>query len=54
MWLTKSGGRVLLTKDGHHAYLNAVEDAFGSDVEYAVPHKIYGASDRPDTRYTPA
>jgi hypothetical protein len=47
-------GRVQLTTDGHRAYLNAVEDAFGADVDYAVLQKIYGASDRPDTRYSPA
>ena len=28
-------GRVQLTTDGHRAYLNAVEDAFGVDVDYA-------------------
>ena len=47
-------GRVQLTTDGHRAYLNVVEDAFGADVDYAMLQKIYGASDRPDTRYSPA
>jgi IS1 family transposase len=47
-------GRVQLTTDGHRAYLNAVEDAFGMDIDYAQLQKIYGASDRPDTRYSPA
>ena len=37
-------GRVQLTTDGHRAYLNAVEDAFGGDVDYALLQKIYGAS----------
>jgi IS1 family transposase len=46
--------RIQLTTDGHRAYLNAVEDAFGADVDYAMLQKIYGASDRPDTRYSPA
>lgn len=47
-------GRVQLTTDGHRAYLNAVEDAFGSEVDYAQLQKIYGASDEPEKRYSPA
>src|SRR5439155_4236887 len=46
-------GRVQITTDGHRAYLNAVEDAFGTDVDYAVLQKLYGAV--PDeVRYSPA
>ncbi len=47
--------RVQLTSDGHKAYLGAVEDAFGADVDYAQLVKIYGAA--PDAfkgRYSPA
>jgi IS1 family transposase len=47
-------GRVQLTTDGHRAYLNAVEDAFGMDVDYAQLQKIYGASSEPEKRYSPA
>src|ERR1700733_3197793 len=47
-------GRVQLTTDGHRAYLNAVEDAFGMDVDYAQLQKIYGASNEPEKRYSPA
>jgi hypothetical protein len=47
-------GRVQITTDGHRVYLDAVEDAFGADVDYAQLQKIYGASDEPDTRYSPA
>ena len=36
--------RVQLTTDGHHAYLDAVEDAFDGDVDYAMLVKLYGAS----------
>ena len=46
-------GRIQITTDGHRAYLDAVEDAFGADVDYAQLQKIYGASDKPDTRYSP-
>lgn len=47
--------RVQLTTDGHKAYLEAVEGAFGADVDYAMLVKIYG--DAPDAfkgRYSPA
>ncbi len=47
--------RVQLTSDGHRAYLGAVEDAFGGDVDYAQLVKLYGAA--PDSfkgRYSPA
>src|SRR5450631_3485416 len=36
-------GRVQVTTDGHKAYLEAVEGAFGMDVDYAQLQKIYGA-----------
>ena len=36
-------GRVQVTTDGHKAYLEAVEDAFGADCDYAMLQKIYGA-----------
>jgi IS1 family transposase len=34
--------RVQLTSDGHAAYLEAVEDAFGSEIDYAMLVKLYG------------
>ena len=37
--------RVQLTSDGHKAYLNAVECAFGADVDYSMLVKLYGASE---------
>src|SRR6202167_3718654 len=46
--------RVQLTTDGHKAYLEAVEGAFGADVDYAQLVKLYGAS--PESmkgRYSP-
>jgi len=47
-------GRVQITTDGHRAYLEAVEGAFGMDVDYAQLHKIYGASLENEARYSPA
>lgn len=47
--------RVQLTTDGHKAYLEAVEGAFGGDVDYAQLVKIYGAGpEGPQRRYSPA
>lgn len=46
--------RVQLTTDGHRAYLEAVEGAFGMDVDYAMLVKLYGASGENETRYSPA
>ena len=33
---------VQLTTDGHWAYLEAVESAFGADIDYAMLLKLYG------------
>ena len=47
--------RVQLTSDGHKAYLEAVEGAFGADVDYAQLVKLYGAApDGTKGRYSPA
>jgi hypothetical protein len=47
-------GRVQITTDGHRVYLDAVEEAFGADVDYAQLQKIYGAVIENETRYSPA
>ena len=48
-------GRVQITTDGHKAYLQAVEGAFGCDVDFAQLQKIYGApTDADQRRYSPA
>jgi IS1 family transposase len=47
--------RVQLTTDGHKAYLSAVEDAFGADIDYAMLIKIYGNTpEGGEVRYSPA
>ena len=52
---TRLANRVQLTSDGHKAYLDAVEDAFGDDVDYAQLVKIYGAlAGQRQGRYSPA
>ena len=48
-------GHVQVTTDGHRAYLDAVEGAFGLDCDYAMLQKIYGAPTEFDARrYSPA
>ena len=46
--------RVQLTSDGHRAYLEAVEGAFGGDVDYAQLVKLYGPTVTAPGRYSPA
>lgn len=47
--------RVQLTTDGHKAYLEAVDDAFGSEIDYAQLVKLYGNQPQgKTTRYSPA
>lgn len=50
-------GRVQLTTDGHKAYLAAVEDAFGHDIDFAQLVKLYGNEGQTKEearRYSPA
>jgi IS1 family transposase len=52
---SRLANRVQLTTDGHKAYLGAVEEAFGDDIDYAMLVKLYG--DAPEAmkgRYSPA
>jgi IS1 family transposase len=46
--------RVQLTTDGHKMYLNAVLDAFASQVDYAQLVKVYGNDPEGHKRYSPA
>lgn len=45
--------RVQITSDGHKPYLEAVEGAFGADIDYAMLVKIYGPSVEGQRRYSP-
>ena len=52
---SRLSNRVQLTTDGHKPYLEAVESAFGGEIQYAQLVKIYGATSKKDeTRYSPA
>jgi IS1 family transposase len=46
--------QVQLTTDNLRAYLDAIEDAFGGDVDYAILTKLYGDAPEPKGRYSPA
>jgi IS1 family transposase len=45
--------RIQLTSDGHRPYLEAVEGAFGADIDYAMLIKLYGQPQDGETRYSP-
>ena len=56
---SRLANRVQLTSDGYHFYLEAVEKAFGSEIDYAMLVKVYGAGGLKDetknsVRYSPA
>lgn len=46
--------RVQLTTDGHRMYLEAIENAFGSEIDYAQLVKLYGQEPESQKRYSPA
>lgn len=46
--------RVQLTTDGYKPYLNAVDNAFGGEIDYAMLVKIYGEAPKTESRYSPA
>ncbi len=50
---SRLSNRVQLTSDGLHAYLEAVDEAFGSNIDYAMLIKIYGAENPRESRYSP-
>jgi|SRR5208282_299817 len=51
---SRLANRVQITTDGHRPYLEAIENAFGMEVDYSILQKIYGAPQENETRYSPA
>src|SRR5256886_4694371 len=51
---SRISNRVQITTDGHRVYLDAVENAFGAEIDYAQLQKIYGAVPENETRYSPS
>jgi IS1 family transposase len=46
--------KIQLTTDGYKVYVDAVEGAFGYNVDYAMLVKLYGAEPAKEARYSPA
>jgi len=51
---SRLSSRVQVTTDGHKPYLEAVEGAFGMDVDFAQLVKLYGEAPEGQRRYSPA
>ena len=51
---SRLAGRIQVTSDGLRLYLDAVEAAFGADVDYSQLVKLYGSAVENETRYSPA
>lgn len=51
---SRMSGRIQLTSDGHRPYVDAVEAAFGSEVDFAQLIKVYGEGAESQKRYSPA
>jgi IS1 family transposase len=45
--------RVQITTDGHKPYIDAIGDAFGTKVDYAMLIKDYGQDPKEDRRFSP-
>lgn len=50
---SRLANRVQITSDGHRAYVEAVEAAFGTEVDFAQLIKIYGQTSEGQKRYSP-
>lgn len=50
----RMANRIQLTTDGHNVYVDAVDRAFGNDIDYAMLVKKYGEGPlSPDRKYSP-
>lgn len=51
---SRLASRIQLTTDGLKVYVEAVEQVFGMDIDYATLVKLYGDDPQPQKRYSPA
>jgi IS1 family transposase len=51
---TRLSSRVQLTTDGHKLYIDAIDKAFGADIDFAQLVKMYGQDIEGEKRYSPA
>ena len=50
----RGNGRIQLTSDGFRAYIDAVEQAFGADIDFAQLIKLYESVPEGEIRYSPS
>ncbi|MBF0487294.1 MAG: IS1 family transposase [Nitrospirae bacterium] len=50
---SRLSSRIQRTTDGYKIYIDAVERAFGMDIDYAMPVKIYSDDAMKEKRYSP-
>ncbi len=48
---SRMANRIQITSDGHHPYIEAIEGAFGQDVDYAMLVKLYGETTEKHLKY---
>ena len=51
---SRIANRIQLTTDGNRLYLDAVDAAFGMDIDYAMLIKVFGDAPEGQRRYSPA
>ncbi|MEX2015817.1 MAG: IS1 family transposase [Candidatus Hydrogenedentales bacterium] len=51
---SRLANRAQLTTDGHKPYLTAVEESFGSEIDYSTLTKLYATPPEAERRYSPA
>jgi IS1 family transposase len=51
---SRLNSRAQITSDGHRVYLEAIEGAFGGDVDYSMLIKMYDNDRESEVRYSPA
>jgi len=51
---SRMANRIQLTSDGHKAYIEAVEQTFGTEIDYAMLVKVYGETSEGQKRYSSA
>jgi hypothetical protein len=51
---SRLSNRIQLTTDDHRVYAEAVESAFGANIDYAMLVKLYGSDRSDEARYSPA
>lgn len=51
---SRLANRIQLTTDGHRVYIDAIDNAFGSEIDYAQLVKLYGQEPETEKRYSPA